>query len=186
MRGVSLFSCVALALAACTGVDRITYMDWTALYTPGLVSYAAKNGEMAVEISGNPFATATDAESIAGALSLPSYFAPARLTTRPGPGTASNIRLVLAFNADVRGAAEYALCTRLSTLPVRPDGGETRVAMAFCASERPASWAVAEGPVGDGPRDPRFQRLMATALLTLLPPNRSDNNMDRPCVAPSC
>ncbi len=182
MRAVFLLPCAALALAACAGLDRVSYMDQAALYTPGLVAYASKNGEMAVEIAGNPFAAATDAESIAGALRLPEYFAPARLTTRPGPGTASNIRLVLAFT-DAPGAAEQALCARLGTLPVRPAGGETRIAMALCASERPASWAVAEGPVGDGPRDPRFQRLMASALFSLLPPTRGDNNRDPPCAS---
>jgi hypothetical protein len=168
MRAIALFPCAALALSACAGIDRITHTDVTALYTPGMVSYASGNGELAVEIAGNPFAAPTDVESIAGALSLPAYFAPARLTTRPSPGTPRNIRLVLAFTG-APGASHGALCANLGAIPLRPAGGEARVAMALCAFERPVSWAVAEGPVGNGPRDAAFQRLMASALSTILP-----------------
>ena len=182
MRAALIIPGAAMALAACAGFDRISYYDRVALYTPSLVSYASKSGEMPVEIAGNPFAAATDAEIIAGALQLPAHFSPARLTTRPGPGTASNVRLVMAFNATAPGAAESALCNNLRTLPVRTGGAETRVSMALCASDRPAAWLVAEGPVGDGPRDPRFQRLMASALQTLLPLATGDSrDRDPPC-----
>jgi hypothetical protein len=184
MRTAFVIPCAALALAACAGVDRISYYDRVALYTPSLVSYASKSGEMPVEIAGNPFAAPTDAENIASALQLPAHFSPARLTTRPGPGTASNVRLVMAFNATAPGAAEVALCNNLRAMPVRPGGAETRVSVALCASERPATWLVAEGPVGDGPRDPRFQRLMASAFQTLMPLTLPDSRGDRPCVAP--
>jgi hypothetical protein len=141
---------------------------------------------MTVEIAGNPFAAAADAESIAGSLQLPPHFSPARLTTKPGPKVASNIRIAMAFNATAPGAAENDLCNRLSAMPVRPGGPTARVSLALCADGRPASWLVAEGPVGDGPRDPRFQRLMASAFQTLLPLQVPDGGNIRLCPAPGC
>jgi hypothetical protein len=180
-----LSTLLLLTLGGCAGAERVYHADRTALYTPALVNYAAQTGEMAVEIKGNPFAQAIEPESIAGALYLPGHFTKARLTTTPGPRAASNVRIVMAFNPVVPGSGEWALCRDLAKVAVRPAAPEfASVASALCAGDRPAAWAHGQGPVGDGPADPRFQRLMGQVFHAMLPPSNPDRGGI--CFSPLC
>lgn len=162
----------AAALNGCvTGQDGIVLhsIDQVTPYSPSFVNYAAKSGEFAAELRGSPFAAPVPPEAIANALKLPPYAIPAKVTTRPGPNAASNLRMVLVFNPAAPGPGTDEFCRNLDNIRLGRPGPMTRVAAAFCADNRAVSWLAAEGPAGDNPRDLRFQNLMNAVILNLLP-----------------
>jgi hypothetical protein len=92
----------------------------------------------------------------------------------------------MAFNPVAPGSDEWALCGDFAAVAVRPAAaGVATVASVLCVSHRPASWASGQGPVGDGPADPRFQRLMRQVFYAMLPPHEHDRDGSR-CGSPMC
>lgn len=138
-------------------------------YSAGFVNYAAQSGEFAAELRGNPFPAPMPPEAIASSLKLPPFAIPAKVTTRPGPNAAANLRIVLVFNPAAPGPGTSEFCRDLDQIRVAPPGPLTRVAAAFCADQRAISWLAAEGPAADNPRDPRFRELMDAVMFNLLP-----------------
>ena len=162
----------AAVLGGCvTGQNDVVVRsaDQVTPYSPSFVNYAAKSGEFAAVLRGDPFATPVPPEAIASALRLPPYAIPAKVTTRPGPNAASNLRMVLVFNPAAPGPGTDEFCRDLDNIRSGRPGPTTRVAAAFCADRRAVSWLAAEGPAGDNPQDPRFQMLMTAVILNLLP-----------------
>lgn len=161
------------ALAALLGCDdpvKISNVDRQTPYAPSLVRFAAKSGELAAVIHGNPFPTPVDAEAIANAIHLPGWLPRGtRLTTKPTPPTPTNIRVVLAFQPTWRGVREEWLCDTSSRLELAPPGGKITVAAALCVDSKPVSWLQAEGAPAASPAAKSFQNLMNQVMANLLP-----------------
>ena len=166
---VRVFPLLLLALAACGDKVKITQADQITPYSPQLVNYAAKSGALAAEIVGDILGTPTDPEEVAAALRLPGWVTKARITTRPGPEVASNIRLVLIFNPGFKGPPDNSACSDPKRLPLAPPGDKLTVAAAFCADGKAVSWLVGEGPAPATLDDKKFTNLMNQVLLNLLP-----------------
>lgn len=162
----------AVALSGCVmSQDDIVVRsaDQVTPYSPSFVNYAAKSGEFAAELRGSAFASSVAPETVANALKLPPYVIPAKVTTRPGPNAASNLRMVLVFNPAAPGPGTDEFCRNLDNIRLGRPGATTRVAAAFCADQRAVSWLAAEGPAGNNPSDPHFRKLMTAVVLNLLP-----------------
>ena len=77
---------LAALLAACAGgnFSTVSYVDHYPYYSPGVVQWAAIDGEFNTEIYGDPFGGGRfDNEAIANSLRSPAYISPAKMTTRP-------------------------------------------------------------------------------------------------------
>lgn len=169
MRRVWLLAGLA-ALLGCDDPVKISNADRQTPYAPALVRFAAKSGELATVIHGNPFPAAVDAETIASAIHLPGWLPRGtRLTTRPSPPTPTNIRIVLAFQPTWRGVREQWLCDGNARLELAPGGGKITVAAALCVDGTPVSWLQGQGEPAASPAAKSFQNLMNQVMANLLP-----------------
>jgi hypothetical protein len=158
-----------LALFGCDDPVKISSADRQTPYSRQLVQHAARTGEIALVIHGNPFPAPLDAETIAVTLQPPGWLPRGtRLTTRPAPETPSNIRIVLAFNPAWQGLREEWLCDSTAKLDLAPPGGKINVNAAFCVDGKPVSWLQARGEVAASPAAKSFQNLMNQVLANLL------------------
>ncbi len=176
LAGLTLTSCAT----GPTGPNIISYANQVAPFTTDLVNYAARNGEMTLQVEGDPFGNLTDREQVADNVSLPGYFTRAHVTTRPGPKTARNLRIVLAFNA-AAGNSPDAFCRDLKAIAVQtvaPVPPTTRVAANFCVNDRAVASLIGEGPIGATPESPQFHQLMNEVMANLLTP--TNHTMDGP------
>ena len=178
-----------LALGACAsgGIVMVTNVFQASGFSTGHVQYAAARGRMFAEIRGNAFDAqgAGFEEEIASVLRLPSYYPPARITTRPSEDTRTSQRLAFVFNpARPPGAA--LMCNDIDRVPLAPSGSETRVQAAFCSGERLLAEAHAVGPPAAGPEDPAFQDLMRQVMVNLLRNPAADQVSFERCVRPNC
>lgn len=168
MRRVLLLASLA-ALWGCDDPVKITNVDRQTPYAPALVRFAAKSGELAAVVHGNPFPVATDAETIAGAIHLPGWLPRGtRLTTKPAPGTPNNIRVVLAFQPGWRGVREEWLCDPNAKLEVEPAGAKVLVVAALCVDTKPVAWLQGRGETAASPAAKSFQNLMNQVMANLL------------------
>ena len=173
-------------LAACVGgnATTLTYVDHYPYYSPGVVQWAAVDGEFNTEIYGDPFGGGRfDKETIANSLRSPTYLSRAKMTTRPerDPRNDSH-RVVLVFNP-VGVPDSHAMCGAADQVRVGAPGGGLRVMGAFCAGKEVVSTAYATGPAAGSPDDPAFQSTMNMLLTEMLPskdPNQG-GDCDRGC-----
>jgi hypothetical protein len=181
IRHIALAAAATAALAACTQTTRVGSADLTTLYTSTTMGYAARGGELATEVRGNPFGTAYDNERVVAALKSPGWHRSFRFTTRPNPETASSYRLILRFNPPPGGPVGDQLCRGQEWGNFAPGGGPIVAHGTLCADDRLASEVRAYGGPATSPEDPAFQTTMNAMLAELLPPvNRAiELNGDR-------
>lgn len=173
-----LAGAVAVALGGCASVQNRTsafgYTDYTALYSAGMVRYAAQSGEIATVVRGDPFGrgdTAMQAEAIASQLASPGWLGPRRFTTNPRADTKSNYKLVLVFNPTRLNVGDDQTCAMPGEEPTmgRSEGASKFMAV-FCADARWASHLEGTVPLGQGPESVEFRNALNLAVLELMPP----------------
>lgn len=180
IRHIALVTAIA-ALGGCAQGTRVGSADHTSLYTSGTMGYAARGGELATEVRGNPFGTAYDDERVAAALKSPGWHRSFRFTTHPNPETATSYRLVLRFNPPAGGPVGDQICRGVEWGGFAPGGGPIVAHGTLCAADRLAAEVRAYGGPATSPDDPAFQATMNAMLAELLPPvNRTiETNGDR-------
>lgn len=173
-RPLSLIGLVTvLILGACAHRVTTIYGDGqTMLYSPGLVPYVTRSGEIDTIIRGNPFGPGpvADPEAIAASLQPPGWYAPFRFTTRPMPGRHTDARIVMIFNPIDRSSGDDDVCRAPQLQPIYRGGGPIRLQAALCIGNRYVSHLAAMGPPASGPQDPAFRNLMDQTMTSLLPP----------------
>ena len=181
IRHIALTAVAAATMTACTGGTRVGGADHTTLYTSTTIGYAARNGELATEVRGNPFQTAYDSEKLASSLKPPGWHRSFRFTTHPNLETASSYRLILRFNPTPGGPVGDQLCRGAEWGGFTPGGGPIVAHGTLCANDRLAAEVRAYGQPATSPDDPAFQATMNAMLAELLPPtNRAiELNGDR-------
>ncbi len=177
-----LASGLTALLAACVGggVSTVSYVDHYPYYSPGVVQWAAIDGEFNTEIYGDPFGGGRfDKETIANSLRSPPYLSRVKMTTRPerDPRNDSH-RVVLVFNP-VGIPDDRVMCGAADQVRIGAPGGGLQVMGAFCAGEEVVSTAYATGPTADSPDDPAFQSTMNMLLAEML--QSKDPNQGADC-----
>lgn len=164
-------SLAALFAGACDNVV-IYYSHQAQPYSIPFVGGNIKDGLLPVRIHGDPFPGRADAEEIAGALDVPGWMAPARLTTKP-TGISRDFAVVLVFNPAFKDSGMDIVCAAGASPPTQAGDGKTlRVAANLCYEGKSISWLYAAGPQPTGIDDPKFDRLMSQVLASLLPKAR--------------
>lgn len=174
--------CAALALASCGGRlgGTLGNADYNALYTRGLVQYAASSGEFATVVRGNPFGvseTPATQEAIANGLSSPGWLGPRHFTTNPKPETHWAYRVVIVFNPSRANAGDNQTCAHPENETSTAENSGRFVAV-FCAADRYASRIDGTVQVAGGPGSPAFRNDLNVALLELLPPHNPRTERD--------
>jgi len=169
-------------LAGCSGTaTRLGYADQTTLYTPDMIGYAAPKGELATVVRGNPFGGSIgDPEAIAAAIKPPARYGQVRLTTRPGPGTPDNYRLVLIFDPPVGAPTGDLACNDAAASQGGTGGGPVRVQASFCIGGRLASQITGTGAPASDVNSPAFQDLMGQVMENMFPPVKRDIGESNP------
>ena len=169
IRHIALVATIA-GLTGCAQATRVGSADHTALYSSGTMGYAARGGELATEVRGNPFAVAYDSERIAAALKPPGWHRTFRFTTRPNPLTASSSWLILRFNPPPGGPTGDQLCGGVEWGGFTSGGGPIVAHGTLCMADRLVAEVRAYGGPANAPEDPAFQATMDAMLAELLPP----------------
>ncbi len=180
-RTLCLVSLVFLAtLGACdNGVTTIYGEDRTTPFSPQLISYLTRRGEMPTIIRGNPFRHGpTDAGAIAASLQSPAWYQPFRFDTRTTPGSSSGEFLVLLFNPADRSSGGDEVCRAPQAQPVLPGSGPIRLQATLCLGSHYIAHLALIGMAASGPQDPEFRHMMNQALVTLLSPLMSQNSIN--------
>lgn len=159
-----------LALSACIGGVPVVTPVQVNSYDPSMLSYAAGNGGMHVEIYGNPFGgeQAAFEEKVANALTKAHRGPDFPVTPEKAANQQTVYRLVMAFNTPHPG---YRIC--------RTPGGEAAagspvtVYAALCQGGRSVTSLSGQIAVS-GPDDPAFDSLMTQVAANLLPARNPD------------
>jgi hypothetical protein len=161
-------SIAAFVASACDNVV-IYYSEQTTPYSITFIGGNTKDGLLPVKIYGDPFPGRADPEEIAGALVVPGWMSPMKLTTMP-TGITRDFAVVLVFNPAYKDSGMEITCRPGAEPPTQPGDGKTlRVAANLCYEGKSISWLYAAGPQPSGIDDPKFDKLMSQVMASLLP-----------------
>jgi len=180
---MSIRSLTALAiftLAACNGggLTMVNYIDTNPYYNPSTVSWTVVDGRFPAEVYGQPFADRTEtAETIAAAISGPSYAPPSRLTADPAAAEKrAGHRVVLVFNPSAFPSFKR-LCADASAIKTAGASASVmNVHAAYCARDEVVSTGVLRAAPGKDPSDPVFHKSMQHLIENLLPPTSPNDD----------
>ncbi len=159
-----------LALAACDDPVKIANTGQQTPYSAQMLRYAAKSGQIATAIHGNPFAGKANAEDVAASVRPPGWLPRGTvLSTKPRPGTPANIRIVLVFDPASNVLREADLCAAEAKPETQTPSSRLRVHAAVCIDDKPVSWLQGEGRAAAAPSGKSFQNLMNQVMANLLP-----------------
>ena len=163
---------LALAAAAVAGCStEISRGNIERAGIPTNFSYAASRGEMWTVVIGNPFRVPDPIleSAVVGAMQGNYYGPRTQFTTRPSPAADPNYRIVVDFAyppVTLPDAVCNAMVPQSAGYPV---GGRVEMLVAFCIGQSLQSW-VRMSAVAAGPEDPAFRRMIANAMVQLIPP----------------
>lgn len=159
-----------LALAGCNDPVKIANTGQQTPYSAQMLRYAAKAGEIATVIHGNPFAGKANAEEIAAAIAPPGWLPRGtRLTTRPKVETPANIRIVLVFDPASNVLRDDPLCEAQAKPETLSPDARLRVHAVLCIDNKAVSWLSGEGRAAAAPSGKSFRNLMNQVMANLLP-----------------
>ncbi len=138
-------------------------------YLPGEFSYAARGGEMRVDVRGNPFAMTPERfagrvlTDMVGATRGPEV----NFVSAPSGAGSAPYRVVMLFNAGPPAFGDNACAETIG--PVSPDGNRLSLLAVFCNSD--VALAESEGWTYDvtGPDDVKFGELVRGVAGALIP-----------------
>lgn len=166
-RGTAL---IAAAILSGCAADVVSQQGPAQPGTTVTLAYAARNGEMATVIIGNPFdlpkervdAAVTDA--MAGSYAGPEI----RFTTTPAPDAPKGYDVVVLLDGPPAMDARL-LCRARDRVSPQPTGTDTTVVIAFCASGQTLNAVSGRMPLVTAPEDPAFRGMIARAMVQLIP-----------------
>ncbi|GIK96040.1 MAG: hypothetical protein BroJett029_02490 [Alphaproteobacteria bacterium] len=169
----------ALALAGCSSTPfgdagKIHYVRVESGYSRSDFAYGAAGRDMTTEILGNPFPGISQAafdQAVTDAMQGAHFGRPTHFTTTPDDSARPVYRVRMLWNGPL-SANGGRLCDGTDFEGgggPHPDG-EARLLVAFCRSDRPATYLV--GSIGGvtGPDDPRFVSFVRQVTTQLFPP----------------
>lgn len=185
-RALAAIGAAALLASACTGEVMTSQ-----LHRPNSDSffrYSAGRGEMLAVIVGNPFPVSKDVldRVVTDAMEGNHNGPMTRFSTNPGPAADRHQRVVVAFDTpdNMHGRT---LCGDPAAIPTNaPEAGKIRAGVAFCVESDLYSEVNIHIPAVSSPADPRFRRMVASAMWELIPsrdPLSDDNDI---CFGPGC
>lgn len=177
MSGVTA-TAAALLLAGCAGQPVVHSAYLADDYETEVLSYAAKQGGMLTEITGNPFAGdgAALSREVTGAFEAAHFGADLPFFTEVPEGYRSPYKVVVLFNP-APGVGAPAVCAG-SDRPVLPPDGRITVLAVFCSAEQRVNSAYGSLRGATGPDDPAFGQLMRQISLQIFPPQEPRERRD--------
>ena len=165
---------LTLGLGACAvNTPVLDYAYVSDNYAPYLLGYAAKQGGMPTEVTGNPFPAPTKAaldREVAESLTENHFGPEMNFVTAPLDASAS-YRVVVLFNP-----APHANGAKLCSSDERPQVADSQgigVLAAFCTTDQRINSVGCSIRGAAGPEDPAFKKLMDQLALQLFPPQYS-------------
>jgi len=186
-RSMAAVAVAGLVATACTGEIMMNRLHRPA--SDSFFQYAAGKGEMLAVVVNNPFPVSRELldRAVTDAMRRNHHGPMTHFSTDPGPAAERNIRVVVAFNTAPMMLAR-TLCGDVAAVPVAgPAGDRLRTDVAFCVESDLYSHVDISIPTVQTPDDPRFRRMIASAMWALIPardPLSSDD--DDFCVGAGC
>lgn len=162
----------ALTAGCVSGATTVTRQDYTAFYSPEVVSYLAGQGEVRAEILGLPFGGSKQGsdEAIVRQLYLPAGHPVTPVTLSPPEAHGKGGRIVLMFDPAFPPPDGDDICAlnekaRSYSAPT----SKMDVLAAFCFDDSAATQTFVSTPRPTGPNDPSFRYAMSQMMYSLLP-----------------
>jgi len=161
---------VTIAIVACTaGSGRFSHSNYTAFYSPSLVSYVVQSGFFPLELYGAPFGAEAN-NIIVEDLRMPAYYRNAPLKLASDLDQAQNGRLVLVMDAEKLVNVNVP-CIDPKGIALRQAKNEKLVVQAtFCYQDEMVSRTVLTMDRPAGPSEPEFRQAMKFMMEYLFPP----------------
>lgn len=168
----------AALLAGCAGQPIVHSAYLADDYEKEVLNYAAKQGGMLTEITGNPFAADSAALSreVTVAFEEAHFGVDLPFFTEAPEDYRSPYKVVVLFNP-APGVGAPAVCAG-SDRPVLPPEGRIKVLAVFCSAEQRVNSAYGSLAGATGPDDPAFGALMRQISLSIFPPQEPRDRRD--------
>ncbi len=166
---VPIVAGVVAAQAGCTSYVRVYEPLYPQRYSLGEFSYAARGGEMQVDVRGNPFSMIPErfADRVVAEMKGATRGPEVKFSTAPSGKGSAPYRVVMMFNAPPTAFGDDACAETVAAIP--PSGNELRLLTTFCngdvALTESAGWAYNVA----GPNDAKFRELVRQVALALIP-----------------
>ncbi len=159
----------AAAQAGCASYVRVYEPLYPQSYSTGEFSYAARDGEMQVDVRGNPFSMIPErfADRVVAEMKGATRGPEVKFSTAPSGKGSAPYRVVMLFNAPPAAFGDEDCAETVGPNP--PSGNELRLLTTFCNGD--VALAESEGWAYNvaGPNDPKFRELVRQVALALIP-----------------
>ncbi len=166
---ISIVMGVVAAQAGCTSYVRVYEPLYPQRYSLGEFSYAARDGEMQVDVRGNPFSMIPErfAARVLAEMKGATRGPEVKFSTAPSGKGSAPYRVVMLFNAPPTAFGDDACAETATSIP--PSGKQLRLLTTFCNGD--VALAESEGWADNvaGPDDAKFRELVRQVALALIP-----------------
>ena len=160
---------VVAAQAGCASYVRVYEPLYPQSYSTGEFSYAARDGEMQVDVRGNPFSMIPErfADRVVAEMKGATRGPEVKFSTAPSGKGSAPYRVVMMFNAPPTAFGDDACAETATSIP--SSGKQLRLLTTFCNGD--VALAESEGWVDNvaGPDDANFRELVRQVALALIP-----------------
>ena len=160
---------VVAAQAGCADFVRVYEPLYPQRYSEGEFSYAARRGEMQVDVRGNPFSMIPErfADRVVAEMKGATRGPEVKFATSPSGEGSAPYRVVMLFNGPPGAFGDDACAETATAYP--PNGKELRLLTTFCNGD--VALAESEGWAYNvtSPNDAKFRELVRQVALSLIP-----------------
>ena len=138
-------------------------------YSTGEFSYAARRGEMQLDVQGNPFSMIPEqfADRVAAEMKGATRGPEVKFSTVPSGEGSAPYRVVMLFNGP-NSAYGNAACAG-NAMAMSPDGKKLRLVTTFCNGDFALTESEGWAYNVTGPDDAKFRELVRQVALSLIP-----------------
>lgn len=184
---IFLVFATCLLVAACSADDIVISGTGSRglPYDPSIVRYVISQGDMPLEVHGNPsnLPDRSFVELVESSLKIDPFFGSLAFRTQAKKRNAHSFRVVLVFSTTVSRVDPRRICRRDLPADATP-GVALYVAGAFCDRDKALSGNTALTNLPSTFDDPIVQRLLDQLILEMLPPE-GKRNIDESCPPPT-
>lgn len=165
----SIVLSVAAIQAGCANYVKVYEPLYPTSYSTGEFAYAARGGEMEVDVRGNPFSMIPEqfADRVIAEMKGATRGPDVNFTTTPTGKGSAPYRVVMMFNAPANAAGDDACAEK--TVATATSGKQLSLLTTFCNGD--VALTESTGWVSNvaGPDDAKFRELIRQTALALIP-----------------
>jgi hypothetical protein len=166
IKRIGFITGLSLFLASCVTIHTVKH---ELLYSPEYIAWAAQDGSLPVEITGNPLGVTMQAgDRLLAAIEMPAWIGPRKFHQIAPADRGEGHRLVLVFNPVSNITSGNSLCKNSAVETTEP-GPRTKIIAALCSARSNVSRATAEADIQPDLNNPEFLEMVNSLLRAAMP-----------------